>query len=225
MIIKWRDEIVQVVLGDMILKWMTIIIVTMLIVTILHIQHIIYIYRYQHDRRSIDINSKKGNLNIGIAKENSSQSWHLKIGQETKLDISRFTGALSAMASRISPSPPSITPWKINMEPEVMMVCKLIFLFNWVILWFHVNLPARIFREKTCWNFGGSSIYHAWFVGVCWIIPSPQHDESAMMVLWGIPVYIYIATLPIHMWVMRFPPVLWCPHPAVLCAEKSNQTA
>ena len=95
------------------------------------------------------------------------------------------------MASRISPSPPSITPWKINMEPEVMMVCKLIFLFNWVILWFHVNLPARIFREKTCWNFGGSSIYHAWFVGVCWIIPSPQHDESAMMVLWGIPVYIY----------------------------------
>ena len=40
MIIKWRDEIVQVVLGDMILKWMTIIIVTMLIVTILHIQHI-----------------------------------------------------------------------------------------------------------------------------------------------------------------------------------------
>ena len=127
------------------------------------------------------------------------------------------------MASRISPSPPSITPWKINMEPEVMMVCKLIFLFNWVILWFHVNLPARIFREKTCWNFGGSSTYHAWFVGVCWIIPSPQHDESAMMVLWGIPVYIYIYCNPSNSYVSHaFPSSALGAHIQQFCAQKSQ---
>ena len=31
------------------------------------------------------------------------------------------------------------TPWKINMEPQVMEVWMMIFLFNWVIFRFHVN--------------------------------------------------------------------------------------
>ena len=36
---------------------------------------------------------------------------------------------------------PHPTPSKINMEPE-MMVWKMIFLFNWVIFRFHVNLQG-----------------------------------------------------------------------------------
>ena len=34
------------------------------------------------------------------------------------------------------------TPWKINMEPEKWWFWKMIFLYNWVIVRFHVNLPG-----------------------------------------------------------------------------------
>ena len=38
------------------------------------------------------------------------------------------------------------TPWKINMEPEnYSMVWKMNFLYNWVILRFHVNLQGCIY--------------------------------------------------------------------------------
>ena len=39
-----------------------------------------------------------------------------------------------------------VTPWKINMEPENdgLEVWTMIFLFNWVIVRFHVNLPGCI---------------------------------------------------------------------------------
>ena len=39
-------------------------------------------------------------------------------------------------------APRKITPWKINMEPENDDLVQMIFLYNWVIFWFHVHHPG-----------------------------------------------------------------------------------
>ena len=62
---------------------------------------------YEHDRRWIDVN---GTFEIWILLLSKSTSQNC---QETKLDISRFTGALRAMASRKN----SGTPLKTNESP------------------------------------------------------------------------------------------------------------
>jgi len=52
------------------------------------------------------------------------------------------------------------TPWKINMEPE-MMVWKMIFLYNWVIFRFHVNLPGCTFLANSYSEFR-AIFTHSW---------------------------------------------------------------
>ena len=43
----------------------------------------------------------------------------------------------------------ALTPLKLNMEHKIMKVWKMIFLFNWVIFRFHVNLPKILRFRKS----------------------------------------------------------------------------
>ena len=43
-----------------------------------------------------------------------------------------------------------VTPWKINMDPENDGLVRMFFLYTWVILRFHVNLPGKNHLQE-CW--------------------------------------------------------------------------